>query len=245
MAPVQSPDFDELAPDHFLVRDDRLRPVLRGEGTIDGAHFTLGTWRRDGLIARLRSSGFTVRTLDERIAGLPRLPAPALGDEHLQPRDHPRQQWAAFDGERLRWRDLPVVTDDGRTGVRVRIGEPLRRRRSRQGGDFFRLLDRGTGLRLEPLSEDDALLHAYSILAQSDRPAHLILHVADDLHHLDGSTCLLPGPHRQILDLLNTRGARWSFAAPAWALVQQLLARLAIVIEPNTPVSPGKRPAPR
>lgn len=56
-------DIDEIAPGRFMVRDPRANTLLKREGDLEGRLFTLRSWRREGLLARLRERGFRVRTL--------------------------------------------------------------------------------------------------------------------------------------------------------------------------------------
>src|SRR5262245_39863404 len=74
------PDIEEIAPGRFIVRDLRAMPILKGEGEIHGHIFTLTSWRRAGLLARLRAIDLTVSAIEDQTSALPELPAaPVLG----------------------------------------------------------------------------------------------------------------------------------------------------------------------
>ncbi len=118
--------------------NEKIRPLLRGEGEREGKFFRLQTWRREGLIARIRMAGFNVHTLQDRIDALHAAPVDIEpGPEVFRVLATQREQIAAWDPERLRWRDLPVREVNGVRGVTLRVNEPLRRRKSRSGGDYL------------------------------------------------------------------------------------------------------------
>ncbi|NTU83127.1 MAG: hypothetical protein HGA45_27780, partial [Chloroflexales bacterium] len=70
-------DLEEVRPNRFIVYNPAASSTLRGEGEREGDRFLLTTWRRDGLIARLRAKSFLVLTLADQIGALPDLPRPA------------------------------------------------------------------------------------------------------------------------------------------------------------------------
>src|SRR5258705_8288105 len=69
-------DLEEIAPNRFMIHTQRTQALLSDEGTITGRLFELTTWRREGLLARLRERGFRVRTLADMTAALPAPPPP-------------------------------------------------------------------------------------------------------------------------------------------------------------------------
>lgn len=80
-------DLEEVRPDLFVVHNPAAGPVLRGEGLREGDRFRLTSWRREGLVARLRDRGFVVLTLTDQIAALPPLPvAPSPGEPFTRDR---------------------------------------------------------------------------------------------------------------------------------------------------------------
>src|SRR4028119_779934 len=96
--PWQPPDLDEIRPDRFIINNDKLRPVLRGEGVTVGKFFELVTWRREGLIGRIRMRGFNVRTLEDRVAaprGIKSIEPP--GPEGVRVLHQPKERIAHFD----------------------------------------------------------------------------------------------------------------------------------------------------
>src|SRR5215212_11778377 len=123
-------DMDEIAPNHFLVHNSHATNVLKGEGLVQGRFFELTTWRREGLLARLRERGFTVRTIADRLAALPQPPVPpAIGGFGWRALTNPIEQISNFDPQRLRWHRLPPQIRDGVTGVEIYEGWALRRRK--------------------------------------------------------------------------------------------------------------------
>ncbi len=235
----QGADLDEMAPNNFIVRNERVRPLLRGEGTLDGSHFLLETWRRDGLIARIRAAGLSVRTLLDRVNALPTIPpGRTVGPQLFRPLGTAKEQWAGFDRARLRWRDLPVVTHEGRQGVEVLVDEPVRRRKSRTGGDFFVIVPQGTtGAGLLAVDEEAALLQAYALLANSREPARIHFTKEADLYHVKGGSVVLPARHAETLDLLAASKARWTFGSATSALAERVFEKLGIVLFPGIPLA--------
>lgn len=228
-----SADLDEVTPNCFIVHNEKARAMLRGEGRLDGTHFELQTSRRDGWLARVRDVGFSVRTLQDRINALPGLPGDAqLGSEVLHPVTSNKDQWASFDWTRLRWRDLMLIEQryQGRSqpAVRLRLGEPIRRRKSRTTGDFFLVVGQSAGqTNLEPISEEQALLRAYA-LAQTVQPVRLPVVAQDGQLLIKADALLLPPRHTAMLDLLAPDKPRWRFDAPTFGLARQVLGQLGI-----------------
>ncbi|MBA3944552.1 MAG: hypothetical protein H0X37_08325 [Herpetosiphonaceae bacterium] len=235
----QGADLDEMAPNNFIVRNERVRPFLRGEGTLSGSHFLLETWRRDGLIARIRSAGLSVRTLLDRVNALPTVPSErTVGPQVFRPLGTAKEQWAGFDRARLRWRDLPIVTHEGRRGVEVLVDEPVRRRKSRSGGDFFVIVPQGTGgAGLLAVDEEAALLQAYALLGNSHELARLHFTKVDDHYHVQGDGVILPPRHAETLDLLSAGKTRWTFGPTTSALAERVFEKLAIVLFPGIPLA--------
>jgi hypothetical protein len=229
------PDLDEFRLDKFIVNNEKLRPFLRGEGEREGKFFHLQTWRREGLIARIRLAGFNVRTLQDRIDALRAAPLDVtLGEERLRVLGSEREQIAAWDSERLRWRDLPPQTVDGVRGVLVRIGEALRRRRSRGGGEYFIATpEQKTRAGLRPVRERDAILHAYGVLAASGTPAVIRFRRDPGGYYVPSAQALLPEPHRDTLDRLATDGVPpWTFDREHSDMVEQVFEKLTVRLEP-------------
>src|SRR5262245_33377616 len=113
-------DLEEIAPNRFLVHNARANALLKSEGTIAGRLFELTTWRRDGLIARLRDRGFEVRTLADRLESLPSPPAPPpLGGPGWRPLASAIEHFSHFDLRRLRWHPLAPEARDGTSGVTI------------------------------------------------------------------------------------------------------------------------------
>lgn len=237
--PWQPPDLDEIRPDLFVVNNEKVRPFLRGEGEREGRFFRLQSSRREGWIARLRMAGFNVRTLADRIDALKEIrPDVELGPEVVRALVSAREQWGAWDPERLRWRDLPVENVAGERVVLVRINEPMRRRKSRAGGDFFIAVPEHTGRAgLRPVKETEAVLHAYALMATSGRPAVLRFTETEAGPSVPADQALLPEPHRDALDFLALDEApKWTFGGPQTVLAEEVFRKLGIELAP-TPAS--------
>lgn len=226
-------DLDEIQPDRFQINNAKVQLLLRGEGTIDGRFFTLGTWRRDGLIARLRMRGFNIRTIDDRIAALPRIAQPApLGDEGVRALSNARERLATFDARELRWRDLPVESIDGRDAVRVRIGAALRRRRGRGTADFFIATpSRDRDVNLTPVPETQALLHAYAQIAATNRIAITAQRDADRWLIAE-QQATIPQPHREALQVIALgKAPTWTIPHNLFPLAQEIFGSLGITLQ--------------
>lgn len=229
-------DLDEIRPDRFVIHNDKIKPWLRGEGVTAGKFFELGTWRRDGLLARLRERGFNIRTIGDRIAGLGAIDAvEPLGAEGLRLVSQAKERIATFDAAALRWRELPLEQIDGQTIVRLRANEALRRRKSRGKGDYYvATLASQSAINLRPVSETAALLHAYANLAQST-PVVLRYTTHDDTITLPRGTITLPAPHQAVLDLLTLdKAPPWSFPSDCLPLVREVFAKLGIQLQPTS-----------
>lgn len=219
-----------------MIHNAKITPWLRGEGVTAGKFFELGTWRRDGLMARLRERGFNVRTIPDRIAALRAIePVRPLGAQGVRALSQAKERIATFDRDELRWRDLPLEQADGRTIVRLRAGQALRRRKSRGKGDYYLATLSAQGeINLLPVSETEALLYAYAQLAQ-DAPITLRYATQDDMIELPRRTMELPAPHQAALDLLTLdKAPAWSFPSANLAPVREIFAKLGIQLAPQS-----------
>lgn len=223
-------DLEEIRPNRFLIHNAKSKMYLRGEGVTVGNTFELTSWRRDGLIARLRMGGFTVRTIDDRIAALPPLPQPVpLGDMGVRELQHPKERYAYFDTEQLRWVD--VAQADGTREVSLRVGWVLRRRRGRGAADhYIATLEKHGRIGLLPRAETAALLMGY---AQATAPAERAVHAtqSEEGYRLPDQL-LLPPPHRDALKAIaeRTQGAT-IIAETGWTQAQQLFATLRLRLQ--------------
>jgi hypothetical protein len=157
-------DLDEIAPNTFIIHNDKVRSVLRGEGVTIGHTFELVSLRRQGLLGRLKSRGFNVRTLESRLERLPRLPAAPIPGPVMQREISGKERWSVFDPNDLRWREIKPAEQNGKTVISLQAGSIVRRRRSRTGGDFFQVERARTGgVNLLPLSETEAILRGYAV----------------------------------------------------------------------------------
>ena len=212
-------DLEELRPQLFIIHNPAAAPILRGEGDREGDRFQLTSWRRDGLLARLRVRGFTVHTLENQIAALPGLPyAVRLGPPVVR---------ALAAGERISyfaldapgWRPAPPAP--GAPGsVRQREGGVIRRRKGRGPGAYY-LVVPGT---LRPLPEDEALRRGY---AAADG-AFVMVGIAEN-GELLMPDLPLPPEHRVLLGRIATRTPDgWRIPREHAELVDDLLARLGL-----------------
>jgi len=217
-------DLDEIRPNRFLIHNAKSKMYLRGEGVTVGNTFELTSWRRDGLIARLRMGGFTVRTIDDRIAKLPPLPQPVpYGNEGSRELQHPKERYARFDEEHLRWHD--VAHAEGTRMVQLRVGWVLRRRRGRGAADHYMATpEKPSRIGLLPCTETAALLMGYAqATAQHERT--LYAELTEDGYRLPD--VLLPPPHRDMLHTIVERAQGTTLVAAAgWEQAQRLFAAL-------------------
>ena len=233
--PWQPPDLDEIRPDRFIINNDKLRPVLRGEGVTVGKFFELVTWRREGLIGRIRMRGFNVRTLEDRVTalrGIKHVDPP--GPEGARVLHHPKERIAHFDSTRLHWCDLPTVDHGGKPAVRIASNIAIRRRKSRGHADYYITAPVVNGeINFLPTKEIAALIHAYSQIAQ-EHPPVLRYTLADDIYSIPRQQAQLPEPHQEVLDMLAVDKAEpWRIPAPVIELAAGVFAKLGIDLQPQ------------
>lgn len=216
-------DIEEMTPGRFFVRDPRAHTILKREGDLEGQFFTLRSWRREGLLARLRGRGFRVLTLEDRIRYLPPLPPPLpVGPQFWLPLPDD-ERWSVFDPQRLDWVPVPVEVRDGITGGVVRQGQVIRRRRGR-GAARYALVAAGATLRT--VDEAAALMHGYAGVTMGRLTAQR-----------EGERIVLPAhplppPHRHLLRRMavGTTDRCLVIEPKAWALVQEIYAHLGILL---------------
>jgi hypothetical protein len=232
----QAPAVEEIAPDRFVVRDPRARPILNGEGELRGRFFELRSWRRDGLIARLRHIELIVSTLDDQLAGLPPLPAAeSTGSNGWRALSSAIERFSSFSLTTCTWAPILPTVRDGRPGIDALIGYPLRRRKSRGAADFFiAAAERGGGLALRPSDETLALLMAYALMQRYGEPVVHAARRGDELHI---PAIELPPPHRELLTRFTTHtSAGWIATGRGMQLTEALLGMLGLtcVITPTS-----------
>jgi hypothetical protein len=157
-------DLEEIAVNRFMIHNPQVRAFLKGEGEFKGQLFELMTWRRDGLLARIRARGFEVRTLDDLVARLPGLPPPPpIGNLGWRPLVSAIEQFSHFDLHHLRWHILKPQERDGVNGVAIYAGWVLRRRKGRGAASFYLALgEQNGGIGLRALDEEKAILSGYA-----------------------------------------------------------------------------------
>lgn len=222
-------DLDEIAPGRFLIHNPRAQLLLKGEGTIAGRLFEQTSWRREGLLARLRERELHVRTLDDRIAALPAPPDDPPPIERLGWRAlaTPLEQFSHFDLRALGWRAVAPTLRENTPGVALYGGWPLRRRKGRGNTSYYLALsERGGGIGLRPLDETQALLAGFAqALALDPRP--LLAERRDAMLLLPEVE--LPPAYRATLALLTGPDADAPLVDErAWPFAQALFGRLGI-----------------
>jgi hypothetical protein len=224
-----SPDVEEIAPARFLIRDLRAAPFLKGEGQLRGRIFELTSWRRDGLLARLRGLGLSVASLDDQVAQLPGLPpAPADAARGWRALVSPTERFSTF--APYSWRPIEPTERSGRPGIVAQQGRPLRRRKARGPANFYTaLVDTAGRLELRSADETDALLAGYAIAQASQPPAVRAVQIGEWLHLPD---LALPPPHRGLLERFAEHAAdRWVVPETQLALARALFARLGLEMD--------------
>lgn len=222
-------DLDEITPGRFLIHNPRAELLLKGEGTIAGRLFEQTSWRREGLLARLRERELQVRTLDDRVAALPTPPddPPPIEAMGWRALATPLEQFSHFDLRALCWRAVAPTLREGVPGVALYGGWVLRRRKGRGNASYYLALhERGGGIGLRPLNETQALLNGFAqALAFDPRP--LLAERRGDLLLLPDVE--LPPAYRATLALLTRPDAEGPLVDErAWPLVRALFERLGI-----------------
>lgn len=217
--------IEEIAPGRFLLHDSRIAALVRSEGTIDGRIFALTSWRREGLLARLRQRLIRVLTLDDQLAALPSLPdAAPLGGE-LRRALAGGERISHFDAAGPAW--VPVPAADTPNTVLLREGEAIRRRKGRGVPAYAQVRRDSGGVSLQTIGENTALMLSYAQANGITVP----LEAQGDGFVLPELP--LPAAYATLLRRLATPAAdkRWLIESNALPLVQDLLRRLKITVE--------------
>jgi hypothetical protein len=228
--PPETTDLEEISPRQFLVRNPQVRPFLKGEGHFDGNRFELTTWRREGLLARLRAHTFTVHTLDDRIAELPPLPPTMpVGAPCSRPVSS-SERYSFFDPQTLTWTAIETQKEHGQPEVLLHAGWIIRRRRGRGPASYYRVTcERSGGAGILPLSETEALLAGYAHATAVDQPALPVNRTAQ-YYHLP--TIPLPPPHHQLMQRLGQQTEQGrQIDEQGWPLAREVYARLGLTLE--------------
>ncbi|NJP05982.1 MAG: hypothetical protein HC837_10340 [Chloroflexaceae bacterium] len=221
-------DMEEIRPDCFFVHNLQLYRLLQGEGTFRGTMFELTTWRRDGLLARLRNSGMVIATLTDQIDALPALPAARMPGQACPYAPGPRERFRFFDVQRLNWVALEVADGSDPPYLWMIDNQVVQRRRNRDGGSFYRVSGRGPDqlAELVALSQTQALLEGYAQATLRPRPPLTLESCGDE-------TLLpvlpLPEPYRHVLSrLAQLETHHWRIATAHLNLGMQLYQRLGV-----------------
>lgn len=226
--------LEECAPNVFIIHDIRVHPFLHGEGTRTGNRFVLTSWRRDGLVARIRERGLVVATLEAQIAALPALPTPPVITE--VPRwhrlGHADERWSYYDPATRAIVPCVLSTHADTAGVWLQPGWVVRRRRGRGASEWYRTVPQGAeSVQYIPVSDDDAILLGLAQAAIMDH-APLVAHQPDP-DHVTLTTPLLPHSYQQcaIRWANNDRsGVTWLMPRAHLVWMQRLLKRLGILL---------------
>ncbi|MEM8532903.1 MAG: hypothetical protein AAGF95_18795 [Chloroflexota bacterium] len=223
-------DLEEITPNRFLIHNSRIRGLLKGEGEFAGQLFILTTWRRDGLIARLRTRKFGVYTLADKIAQLPKLPKPpTIGEIGWRPFATTNERYRWFDLNTMSWQPLEAEERDGAKGVSIRVGWVLRRRKGRGPASFYVATPERNGVvGLHNLDETTAVLTAYAQASMRTKRRLTTKH-AEEGYLL--TRVELPSPYRTLLDQIGTTNNEgWHLSETAWPLAEALFERLGVTL---------------
>lgn len=223
---VPRSDLEEIAPNLFLLHTPRVGWMLKGEGERLGRRFELRTWRRDGLLARLRANGFRVLTLDDRVDLLPRLPETIpLDDVVWRPLVSATERLSYFEPDALAWAHAPSEVRDGVAGVLLRVGWVIRRRKGRGVPIYYLSFPSGEGIRLEQTDETRALLHGYAQAAELE----VTVYAEPRAEGLLLPRLELPAPHLALLrSQAHSTGEGLLIEERAWPLAQAVFERLGV-----------------
>jgi hypothetical protein len=223
-------DLEEISPNTFIIRNPGIRRVIKSEGTIEGSVFKLTSWRKDGLIARLRQQEFIPLTLEDQIDRLPDLPpAPIIGEPYFSPiQSHWR--YSHFDTNRLMWVPDEVHKRGDEEGVFLRSGWIVRRRKGRGHPDYFHVYrQRAGGIGFEAIEETRAILSGYAQAAVADDPS---FRVRSDGNNYYLPNIVLPTPHHRLMERIGSyEKPEWVFPADVWPLVCKVGERLGVQFE--------------
>lgn len=228
--------FEELTPNTFVVHDIRVTPFLRGEGELVGNRFTLTSWRRDGLFARIRQRGLIMASLDDQINDLPRLPhAPQLSDAYWHPLGTAQTRWSMYNPTLRGLTPLEPMMRHDQSGVMMPLGSVVRRRQGRGIPEWFGCHAlKGNQLDLVPLDEDVALLYGLAQAATIAPP--LTWERIETFAHLVVPP--LPRPYMHLLGRLaryDQQRHTWSTEITHLTFLSQFLHRVGITLSPTVP----------
>ena len=231
--------IEEITPNHFIVNDVRVTPFLRGEGDLVGNRFTLTSWRRNGMLARIAERGLTVYALEQMIEKLPHLPMTIpIGEEVFHPQHNTTDRYSFFHPVTYSITPCEPYTHEGAEGVIMRLGTIIRVRRSRGMTEWYVCRMGGRQLQwTHPLSEQTALLHGFS-QAQFEAP-ELTASVVDDV--VSVALPALPDAYERLLRkcaLPDAQVRAWTFPMAHAVFVVQILAHLGITLDTANLVLP-------
>ncbi len=220
-------DFEEVRFRQFIVRNQGMYRILKGEGVFNGHIFKLTTWRSDGLFARLRESGFVVKSLADQVANLPGGPPAARIGEAVFYISQGHERYSYFDALALEWVPLELEQHKEQLGVWLRSGWVVRRWRNRGVVSYGNVILLRTGhVRFDTLSEVDALLAGYAQCVLVDRPA---LNVYVEQKHYYVPDIVLPAHHYEVMTRLADKTEQgWKVEKRVWPLARKVYEKLGL-----------------
>lgn len=229
-------DFEEIAPQHFLIRADGVRRIVKNEGTISGALFTLTTWRRSGLLARIELAGFAVLTLDHQVRALPPLPQVRAPGVPCALNIRPAERASFFDPAAPgRWTPIAPqsAAENEEQTLLLREAWVVRIRKGRGASRYALVGCSGDGsAQLAPLDETRALLCGYAQAAQhgsESKARTFAVSVHDGSYRLPD--IVLPAPHRDLLARLGSNDAGgWVVGKAGWKLARRVYESLGLTL---------------
>jgi hypothetical protein len=217
-------DLEEIRPDQYVVHNPQIAGLIRHEGELQDRMFRLTTWRRSGLVARLRQRGFRVSTLEDTIDALPAPPAPPVIGRAFWRVAEPNDRFSFFDPRTLAWQPLTLETRDDAPGVTLRTGWVVRRRKGHAPPTYFLALGPSSA---RPLDETAALLAGYAQAAEASTRLHTTWR--DDTWAVPALD--LPGPYRAVLRrIASAADDGWQIGPDAQPLAERLFARLGLAV---------------
>lgn len=178
------------------------------------------------MVARLRGHGYSVLTLDDRVAKLataPRADPPGIAFAFAP---DPRERLSRFDADALDWIACPPADD---TAILLRDGEPVRRRRGRAPPTYHLVRGGRGGTELRPFGAQTALLLGYGQAALAGPLRRTVIATAAEEYWL--AALALPDAHADVLArVAQITHDGWLVTTPGLPLATAVLARLGVVV---------------
>ncbi len=235
---TKSIDFEEIHPNRFLVRNQRLHGMIKNDGSLKGMLFELTATRRDGLLVRLQERGYRILTIEHRMSKLPKLPtAVPIGTACWYPIPNASENYSCFDGQRLRWKPISLETRDEQIGVMLCSSWIVRKWRSRGKASYAQVVQQGKDtVTLSPLSEDEALLAGFAL---AEAPRLPMVPIGKQTYLLPDIP--LPSPYKELIQRIATQSERgWLVEQSNLELARMLYSRLGLNLRARQKRQGGK-----